>query len=150
LLANDPNIEPYTKRGSVWNRDFFEFAQGVRFAVRESRGGIRYNPDVVGEAVADEFTAWRSATIAAEFDNLLRGSTGLPRQGILLRRIHHAIEELEKDFPAAPTRESYATRIAELKSAYEAKSRARHEAEMEELWRSENQRNPSSGSKDSK
>jgi transcriptional regulator with XRE-family HTH domain len=155
LLANDPKIAPYTVRNSKWNRDLFEFRQGSRYAVSEQRSkkgsrAVMWNPNLAAVEIADEFTAWRAAHIAAEFDNLLRGSKGLPRQGILLRRIYRALEELKKDFPAAPTRESYAARIAQLESAYEARSKALWEAEKEELWRSENQAKPSPGSKASK
>jgi hypothetical protein len=137
-LANDPKIQPYTTRNSAWNRDLFDFRHGLRSAVRDGRS-MTLNFDVVSQEVADEFMAWRSATIAAEFDNLLRGSKGLPRQGILLGRISRVLEELKNDFESVPTRESYASRIAEFESAYEAKSKALWEAERDELWRSENQ-----------
>jgi transcriptional regulator with XRE-family HTH domain len=143
LLANDPKETAITKRGGLWSKELYEFAQGARSFVTEATpsGGRRFRPKTGPQPLAvakDEFIAWKLADYCANIDAMLAATKGSPRQGILVHRLNTAVKSLLEDFrPDQSTLAAHQPRLQKLRSEYDKVTLRVANEEHDRIWREE-------------
>jgi transcriptional regulator with XRE-family HTH domain len=135
LLANDSMQPAVTPRGGLWTAKHYEFAQGSRHIVVETKPGgtiadtVAYTRDDIlptlppaeREIAANAFIALTRAETDALVHAMLEETKNIPKQGILIHRLRKMLKALEEDFkPNEATLKQHRPKIQKAREAYSA------------------------------
>jgi transcriptional regulator with XRE-family HTH domain len=135
LLANDPTQPALTPRGGLWTVNHYEFAQGSRHVVTETKPGgtiadaVAYTRDDIlpplppdlREIAANAFIDLTRAETDALVHAMLEETRNIPKQGILVHRLRKMLKALEEDFkPNEAVLKQHRQKIQKAREEYSA------------------------------